>query len=57
MAKISGIVFTNPHQYLVGNPFYFMTEFDKWFWFMKVKYFDGKHWFVPDEIPMERCEL
>ena len=53
--KISGMVCSKPPKYLIENPFDFMTEFDKWFWYMERRYFLNNPWFTPDEIPMERC--
>ena len=55
MAKIIGLCMSSPKEYMIENPFDFMTEFDKWFWFVKLHYFEGQVWFTADEIPIERC--
>lgn len=54
--RIVGKCFTKPPQYMLeDNPFDFMTEFDKWFWFCKRCILEKNYWFWETEIPIERC--
>jgi hypothetical protein len=56
-ARIGGMVFTDPPQYMLsGNPFSFMDEFEKWFWYECEKRFHDRHWFAATEIPTNRCK-
>lgn len=58
MVKIAGIVFSTPRQYLLAdNPFYFVDEFEKWFFYMSRTCFDKEYWFTSEEIPLDRCKL
>lgn len=61
MTKIVGMVcdkLPEKRQYMLKtNPFDFMTEFDKWFWYEKRTKFEKEYWFKGDEIPLERCKF